>query len=312
MDYTDIHTFLTIVSSDSLSKAAETLYISQPALSHRLTSLEKELDTRLIVRGKGVRTIELTESGKRFCQVARKWEELWWETQAIAKNELQPPLRIATVDSLNNNFMTQVCRKFLTEHSTARLNLVTMHSNMAYDAVENHEVDVAFVSNSHYFKKVHTIQIFKESMCFVCAKDSSYQGTLTPSELQVENEIFIPWGNTFLTWHDYWFGIKAVPKVKLDNMLLLESFLKLPDTWAVVPMTIAQMLTASGELHSVSLKTAPEERNCYMLLNDEVPHPMIRSFVKKFVEVAKTFPQLTIALEDTWEPTESDDGPNRM
>ena len=36
MTYQDIHTFLTIASSSSLSKAAESLFVSQPALSHRL------------------------------------------------------------------------------------------------------------------------------------------------------------------------------------------------------------------------------------------------------------------------------------
>ena len=50
MTYQDIHTFLTIASSSSLSKAAESLFVSQPALSHRLSALEEELGTELIIR----------------------------------------------------------------------------------------------------------------------------------------------------------------------------------------------------------------------------------------------------------------------
>ena len=46
MTYQDIHTFLTIASSSSLSKAAESLFVSQPALSHRLSALEEELAER--------------------------------------------------------------------------------------------------------------------------------------------------------------------------------------------------------------------------------------------------------------------------
>ena len=45
MNYQDIKTFLTIVSNSSLSKAAEVLFVSQPALSHRLSALEEELGT---------------------------------------------------------------------------------------------------------------------------------------------------------------------------------------------------------------------------------------------------------------------------
>ena len=54
MNYTDIHTFLTIASSPSLSKAAESLFVSQPALSHRLSALEEELGTELIIRKKWI------------------------------------------------------------------------------------------------------------------------------------------------------------------------------------------------------------------------------------------------------------------
>ena len=71
MNYTDIHTFLTIASSPSLSKAAESLFVSQPALSHRLSALEEELGTELIIRKKGSRTLELTEAGQRFVPIAR-------------------------------------------------------------------------------------------------------------------------------------------------------------------------------------------------------------------------------------------------
>ena len=69
MTYQDIHTFLTIASSSSLSKAAESLFVSQPALSHRLSALEEELGTELIIRRKGSRTLELTDAGQRLSQL---------------------------------------------------------------------------------------------------------------------------------------------------------------------------------------------------------------------------------------------------
>ena len=57
MNYQDIKTFLTIVSSSSLSKAAEVLFVSQPALSHRLSALEEELGTKLFQRNGHGRTL---------------------------------------------------------------------------------------------------------------------------------------------------------------------------------------------------------------------------------------------------------------
>ena len=53
MNYQDAEIFLTIVSTKSITKAAEQLFLSQPTISHRLNLLERELGVALIVRQKG-------------------------------------------------------------------------------------------------------------------------------------------------------------------------------------------------------------------------------------------------------------------
>jgi DNA-binding transcriptional LysR family regulator len=300
VNYSDIQTFLTIASSDSLSKAAEDLYISQPALSHRLTMLESELGTQLIVRKKGVRNIELTESGRRFYKVAKKWEELWQETQAISSGQTNAPLKIASVDSLNSFFMAKVCQRYLLEYPKEQLVLSTMHSNVAYDAVENNEVQLAFVTNPHFFKRVQSIPLFKEPMTFVCAGNDDYNENVNPSELKVEDEIYIPWSNPFLVWHDYWFGTKFMPKVVLDDINLLQSFLRLKNTWSVMPVTIAEMITRDEDLKMIQMQEMPEPRTGYALIDDEQlqNHAVIR-FIEKFIETVNEIPDITVLPQ--WE-----------
>lgn len=62
MDFRQIMYFIKVSECDSISKAAEELFISQQALSQSVKSLEKELDCRLLYRtSKG---IKLTEDGK--------------------------------------------------------------------------------------------------------------------------------------------------------------------------------------------------------------------------------------------------------
>ena len=57
MDLSEIETFLTIVNTKSITKTADILFLSQPTVSHRLKSLEKELGFPLIVRKKGLKTL---------------------------------------------------------------------------------------------------------------------------------------------------------------------------------------------------------------------------------------------------------------
>lgn len=297
MNYIDINTFLTISSSKSLSKAAELLYVSQPALSHRLSSLEDELGTPLIVRHKGVRTIVLTDAGKRFIPIAEKWLMLWEETKKINLPTYLEPFNISNVDSLNLYFMPQVYTKFLKENTSCKLNIMTLRSNSAYRAIENHEVDLGFVTNAHFFKKIQTIPLFKEEMTFICNKNTTYNDTLTPLQLNAEDEIYIPWSNNFIMWHDYWFGTESKVKICLDNMTLLKEFLRIENAWAIVPSTVAHTLMEDDSLKTCTLLDSPEPRICYAIQDDMKNTLLTKAFIKTFIDTVKDLPEVEIIGE---------------
>ena len=295
MNYTDIHTFLTIASSSSLSKAAESLFVSQPALSHRLSALEEELGTELIIRRKGARTLELTDAGQRFIPIAQKWEQLWIETGKIKFEQPSTQLRIVNVDSLNFYFMPQVIESFLKENPKCSLHINTMQSNLSYKSLENKEADLGLITNPHFFKKVQTIPLFEEQLVFVCHKDARYQDGLLPSQLNSTDEIYIPWSNTFLMWHDYWFGNDPEVKVMLDNMALLRQLLDLKDSWAIMPATLARKLAEEENCRIVSLENGPEYRSCYAIMNDQrTAHPLVTEFLKKLLDTVRCIPEIRL------------------
>ena len=70
MDYKSIVCFLRVCELHSFTRAAEDLYISQPALSRRILTLEDELGVKLLDRANG--GLQLTEGGKLFYSDARK------------------------------------------------------------------------------------------------------------------------------------------------------------------------------------------------------------------------------------------------
>lgn len=61
MDIRILRYFLAVAREENITRAAETLHISQPSLSKQLIDLESELDKTLLIRGK--RKITLTEDG---------------------------------------------------------------------------------------------------------------------------------------------------------------------------------------------------------------------------------------------------------
>lgn len=74
--------FLAVTQEESISKAAEVLNITQPTLSRQLMDLEKELKTKLLVRGKRNKKVILTDDGKVLKARAQEIVELANKTES--------------------------------------------------------------------------------------------------------------------------------------------------------------------------------------------------------------------------------------
>ena len=61
MEFRELKYFLAIAREQSISKAAEFLFMTQPSLSRQMQNLEKEIGKQLFVRGN--KKITLTETG---------------------------------------------------------------------------------------------------------------------------------------------------------------------------------------------------------------------------------------------------------
>jgi len=86
MELRELKYFLAVAKEGSISKAAETLFITQPNLSRQMQNLEKETGQQLFVRGS--RKITLTEAGKLLYKRAEEITELYNKTQS----ELSAPI----------------------------------------------------------------------------------------------------------------------------------------------------------------------------------------------------------------------------
>ena len=86
MDLDQLHTFLEIVRLKSFSKAAQTCFRTQPAISAQIRQLEQELNSSLFER-LGTR-IQLTAAGRIFCEYAEQILDLRRRAQN-AINELE-------------------------------------------------------------------------------------------------------------------------------------------------------------------------------------------------------------------------------
>lgn len=86
MELRELRYFLAVAKEESISKASEALFVTQPNLSRQMQKLEKELGQQLFIRGS--RKITLTEAGQLLKKRAEELIELYDKTEA----ELTSPI----------------------------------------------------------------------------------------------------------------------------------------------------------------------------------------------------------------------------
>lgn len=267
MQLSEIEAFLAVVKSGSLSGAAEQLYITQPALSHRIQSLEKELGYQLFARSKGQRRVEMTANGREFILIAEKWSSLWAESKKIATYSPKPAFRVAATQTLSNYVMPEVYARFLGRKLPVSLELFSLHYRECYTSIEDRSVDAVFVSRTVPSNRVSSIPVLSEKMVLLCSEDSPYTGPVHPQDLPTDKCVYMLWNHEYAMWHEYWFGTGQY-MVTADNMRLVEQIIESGDMWSIVPISAARAVVRTGKLRYLDLLASPPDRPIFLLTTE--------------------------------------------
>lgn len=138
--------FYAAADCGSISKAAEKLYISQPAVSRSVRSLEDNLGVKLFIRGhKGV---VLTEEGELlFGHLKNAFSEISSAEERIREysESGRGHLRIGTSAVLCKNVLLPYLKKFTAQYPKIRINIECRSSRLAADMLESGEIDAALI-----------------------------------------------------------------------------------------------------------------------------------------------------------------------
>ena len=125
VELSEIQGFVAVAEKGSFRAAAESLFISQPALSRRIEKLEAELGSRLVERT--TRRVSLTESGRQFLTHAQavlaEMEKavLGMSERTQSRMEL---VTVGSVPSVANNVLPQVILAFARHHPNVRIKVI--------------------------------------------------------------------------------------------------------------------------------------------------------------------------------------------
>lgn len=139
--------FYTVAKCKSITKAAEELYISQPAVSHAIKQLETELGGKLFNRVS--RGMELTDpGGKQMFEAVEKAmttlddaEKNFSSIKAVATGQV----KIAASDNVINYFLINKIKRFRTMYPKVGLKFINATSRSCAELVKSGRADIGFV-----------------------------------------------------------------------------------------------------------------------------------------------------------------------
>ena len=277
MTQQEIEAFLETAKQGSISAAAEKFYITQPALSRRISILEEELGYVLFHRRKGSRNVELTEEGKAFLPIARKTLQRWQEAAAVPMLIHKALLNISAVPSITSYVLAEVLRRYLKENPNGRVRSTHCHTFEGYGYVEKGTADIALVTHKLYSNSIETKPAYIERMVFVSNKDADYPQVIDAQYLDPGKELRVSWMPEYDDWHETVFPTNALPLVYLEQMSMLEDFLT-GSNWAIMPSTAVHRLR--GKAVAISeLRNGPPDRVTYYLKRIDDDSETISNFL---------------------------------
>lgn len=268
MTFTEIETFLTIVQTKSITKTAESLFLTQPTVSHRLKSLETELNMQLISRKKGYKTVELTSKGEEFIPYAERWLSLWKETKMLENSQEKMYLTVGAIDTLNSGILSNFYEQLLTNNPSLGLEVRTHQSYEIYSLLEKHDVSIGFVFHHLYFKNIISEPLFKESLYIVQPYSPFVEKKhLHTEELDSFNELYFNWDSNYQIWHNQWIDKLSKPVLQVDTFQMLLHFMQTGNYWMIAPTSVVRKLLEydSWYISKITNKPAPPKRVTYRI-----------------------------------------------
>ncbi|MEH6938714.1 LysR family transcriptional regulator [Bacillus sp. JJ664] len=233
MNIENIEAFIYVIHYGSFNKAADSLFLSQPTVTARIQSLERELNCKLFHRtGKQVM---ITEEGKRFLPYAQQVVQIYekGKMHINQKKSQTNELKIGCTVSVSNYVISEIIPKLSVMNDEVHYKMITGSTDELVKKTVNNEIDIAFVRKISH-PSLQSIKLFEDPITLYVYKDHPFitKQSISIQDIAKENLIFFECGSLdWLRIHRLFENLESPPNIKIHTdssemakKLMLEKF----------------------------------------------------------------------------------------
>lgn len=268
MDIQNIRAFLMVAEMRSFSRAAEKLFITQPAISKRISTLEFALDCQLFDRlGKSV---QLTQAGEALIPSYQRIISELDETQRIISNlrtQVSGHLKFGTSHHIGLHRLPPILRRYTRQYPDVELDIQFMDSEQAAALILKGSIELALITLPDSIEEpLTTIPVWSDPMECVVARDHVLAVSETATRAQlIEHGVLIQSHSTHTrNIIDTALNLDKDIKIIMESNYLetIKAMIQNGLGWGVLPESMID-----DSLHRLKIKGVKMERHLGVLLH---------------------------------------------
>ena len=223
-----LHYFLAVAREQNITKAAQTLFISQSTLSKQMMDLEKQLGTQLFIRGK--RKVTLTEDGVFFRSRAREIVKLLENTETALHTDtknLNGDIFIGCGETVAMDSIAGLMAEFHQQYPDVKFHTYSGDADAVIERIDKGLCDMGLLlgpvrQEKYDYLNLHQKDIYGLLMpadCRLAAQDTINIDQLKSLPMILADQTF--YGHQDLDW----FGEDALNVVATYNLIYNATFL---------------------------------------------------------------------------------------
>ncbi len=287
--------FYTVAKCGTITKAAEELYISQPAVSHAIKQLETQLGVKLFRRTHRGMTLSAS-GGKLIYPDVERAIALCSQAEyrvAQAKNSATGTIRIGASDTIFEYFLVDKIVEYRERFPQVKIDLLAGFTPDTIEQLKTERCDVAFVNLP--IEVDEELELYGNCMrlndVFIAGEKYAEElsgRTVSLTELKKYPLIFIDQNTVARRAFDNFLsslGVELPPSIEVGSWDLMKRFVHKGMGVGVIPREYAEREMTDGEFFEVKTDPPLPARSVGMLLPKNTPSSYaLHCFIDEFIK----------------------------
>ncbi|WP_033540907.1 LysR family transcriptional regulator [Planococcus sp. CAU13] len=245
-----------LAEEGNMRKASERLFLSQPALSQRLQSIEKEWGQQLFIRSqKGLTPTPAGELVIGYANETLQRKEEIFEVLHTLTSKVHGTLKIACATIIGQNWLPKVLKDFVTLYPQAKIQLITGWSSEITRALYEGEAHIGIV-RGHTDWKGKKIHLFRDTLYLVDKEINSLDQVMKTERPFIQFKSDSNYYEEIQQWWQKHFESNPKRQITVDQIETCKQMAVNGIGYAILP---AITLNGTEDVHTVALSGHAED-----------------------------------------------------